>query len=61
MAGAPLDHADLGLGQKAQHLGGFLSHVLGPRVAGDVQVTPPPSGCRPGAKPSLRAMLTMYR
>jgi hypothetical protein len=37
MARAALDHLDVGVGEQAQHLGRLLAHVLGPRVAGDVQ------------------------
>src|SRR5713101_3249423 len=37
MAGAALDHGGCRPGQETQHLSGFLSHVLRPRVAGDVE------------------------
>ena len=37
MAGAALDHLQIGIGDQAQHLGRLLAHVLRPRMAGDVQ------------------------
>ena len=36
MAGAALDHRDLGVGDQAQHLGRLLADILGPRMTGDV-------------------------
>src|SRR3954451_1334607 len=37
VTGAALDYADRRLGNEAQHFGRLLAHVLGARVAGDVQ------------------------
>jgi hypothetical protein len=37
MAGAALDHLQVGIGDEAQQLRRLLPHILRPRVTGDVQ------------------------
>ncbi len=37
MAGAALDHRDIGLGEQAQHLRRLGAHVLRPGMAGEVE------------------------